>query len=469
MSPPAAIGSPHRVVVVGGGFGGIRAVQRLRHPGLDVTLIDRRNFHLFQPLTYQIATGALPAGQVAYPLRALFKSAGNVRVLLAQASAVDLAARRVALGNAPGTEAPASVPYDTLIVAAGSSYSYFGHEQWREYAAEVKTLESAIAVRSRILRAFEQAEMTDDEAVRERQMTFVIVGGGPTGVEMAGQIAELARDTLRRDFRAIDPRSTKVLLVEAGDRLLATFPRSLSAKATRSLTRLGVSPMLNQAVVDVDAHGVTVSAPDGSAQKIPAATVIWAAGVNASGLAAHLGQLAGAEVDPAGRVTVESDLTLRGHPEVIVLGDMVRVRDRDGNVRTLPGVAPVAIQQGHYAARLIRDRLKERSTPPFRYLDKGNLATIGRGRAVADLHIVRLSGLPAWLVWLFVHLWYLIGFENRLLVMIQWSFSFFTHGRGARLIDEPFPSAGGPVQSTNSPATRSSSATRPGIEARSRS
>lgn len=445
MSPPAETGSPHRVVVVGGGFGGIRAVQRLRHPGLDVTLIDRRNFHMFQPLTYQIATGALPEGQVAYPLRALFKSASNVRVVLAQVSAVDLGARQVLLSDAPGTRAPASVPYDTLIVAAGSSYSYFGHEQWREFAAEVKTLESAIAVRSRILRAFEQAEITDDEATRDRAMTFVVVGGGPTGVEMAGQIAELARDTLRRDFRAIDPRRAKVLLIEAGDRLLATFPRSLSAKAARSLQRLGVSPMLNHAVVDVDANGVAVSAAGGAAQKIAASTVIWAAGVMASGLAAQLGELAGAEVDRAGRLTVESDLTLRGHPEVIVLGDMVRVRDPDGNVQTLPGVAPVAIQQGHYAARLIRERLENRSTPPFRYLDKGNLATIGRGRAVADLHVVRLSGLPAWLVWLFVHLWYLIGFENRLLVMIQWSFSFFTHGRGARLIGEPFPPPAGPL------------------------
>ncbi len=433
------IGTPHRVVVVGGGFGGIRAVQRLRHPDLDVTLIDRRNFHLFQPLTYQVATGALPAGQVAYPLRALFKSARNVRVLLAQATAVDLDARRVLLGDAPGTTAPPWIPYDTLIVAAGSSYSYFGHEQWREFAAEVKTLESAIAVRSRILRAFEQAELTGDEAARDRAMTFVVVGGGPTGVEMAGQIAELARDTLRRDFRTIDPRRAKVLLIETGDRLLATFPRSLSAKATRSLARLGVSPLLDQAVIDIDADGVTVSAPGGSVTKIPTSTVIWAAGVRASGLAAQLGELTGANVDGAGRLTVESDLTLRGHPEVIVLGDMVRVRDRDGNALTLPGVAPVAIQQGHYAARLVRDRLENRSTPPFRYLDKGNVATIGRGRAVADLHLVRLSGLPAWLVWLLIHLWYLIGFENRLLVLIQWSFSFFTHGRGARLIDEPFP------------------------------
>ena len=430
-------GSPHRVVVVGGGFGGIRAVHRLRHADVDVTLVDRRNFHLFQPLTYQIATGALAPDQVAYPLRAIFKSASNVRVMLAQAAGFDLEARRLLLSDAPETNAPPWLPYDTLIVATGSSYSYFGHERWREFAAEVKTLESAITVRSRILRAFEQAELTDDEALRDREMTFVVVGGGPTGVEMAGQIAELARDTLRREFRTIDPRRAKVLLIEAGDRLLATFPRSLSAKAARSLQRLGVTPMLNQAVVDVGVGSVTVSAPGGAASQIPTSTVIWAAGVRASGLAADLGRLAGAEVDSAGRLTVEGDLTLPGHPEVIVLGDMVRVRDRNGQAVTLPGLAPTAIQQGSYAARLIRDRLQDRQTPPFRYRDKGNVATIGRGRAVVDLHLIRLSGLPAWLVWLVVHLWYLMGFENRLLVIIQWSFSFFTHGRGGRLIDEP--------------------------------
>jgi len=436
MSATSAIQSHHRVVVVGGGFGGIRAVHHLRDHDVDVTLIDRRNFHLFQPLTYQVATGALSAGQVAYPLRALFKSAANVRVMLAEASGLDLASKRVLLSSVPETRAPESLPYDTLIVAAGSSYSYFGHERWREFAAEVKTLESAVTVRSRILRAFERAELEPDERARDAEMTFVVVGGGPTGVEMAGQIGELARDTLRRDFRAIDPRRARVLLVEAGDRLLATFPPSLSAKAARSLQALGVTPMLNRTVVDVDARRVAVSAPGGATEQIQTSTVIWAAGVRAAGLASQLGELTGAEVDGAGRVTVGSDLTLRGHPEVIVLGDMVRVRNDAGEMIALPGVAPVAIQQGHYAARLIRDRLANQATPPFRYRDKGNVATIGRGRAVADLRFVRLSGLSAWLVWLFVHLFYLMGFENRLLVMVQWSFSFFTHGRGSRLIDQ---------------------------------
>jgi NADH dehydrogenase len=437
-SPP----SPHRVVVIGGGFGGLRAVQGLRDTPVQVTLIDRRNFHLFQPLTYQIATGALSPGEVAYPLRALFKSAPNVRVLLAEVSGFDLAAREVLLAEVPEARAPASVAYDTLVVAAGSHYSYFGHDDWADFAPEVKSLESALAVRSRILSAFEVAELTLDADVRNEELTFVIVGGGPTGVEIAGQIAELARDTLRRNFRAIDSRHARVLLIDTGDRLLSTFPPSLSRKAARSLERLGVRVMLNHTVVGVDARAVTVAAQGGEPERIPTATAIWAAGVTASGLASELGRSAGADVDRAGRLIVERDLTLRGHPEVIVLGDMVGVRDDHGGVLSLPGVAPVAIQQGQYAARLIRDRLGDRSTPVFAYRDKGNLATIGRGRAVADLRGIRLSGLPAWFAWLGVHLWYLIGFQNRLLVLIQWSVSFFTHGRAARLITAPSPQAG---------------------------
>jgi NADH dehydrogenase len=291
-------------------------------------------------------------------------------------------------------------------------------------------------VRSEILAAFERAELTTDPTVRAAEMTFVIVGAGPTGVEMAGQIGELAVDTLRHDFRVIDPRSAKVLLLDAGDRILPTFPPSLSAKADGALRRLGVTPIVNRPVVDMDRESVTVTTPDGARERIEAKTIIWAAGVTGSGLAGRLGELTGAEVDKAGRLTVEPDLTLPGHPEVIALGDMVRVRGRRGGVQTLPGVAPVAIQEGTYAGRLVSDRLRGRSTPAFRYIDKGNLATIGRGEAVADLRGLHLSGLPAWFVWLFVHLYYLIGFQNRLLVMIQWGFSFFTHGRGARIIDK---------------------------------
>jgi NADH:quinone reductase (non-electrogenic) len=341
---------------------------------------------------------------------------------------------------------PRAVPYDTLVVAAGSSYSYFGHDEWSTYAPEVKSLESALDVRSRILAAFERAELESDAAARSADLTFVVVGGGPTGVEMAGQIAEMARDTLRRDFREIDPRSARILLVEGTDRILGTFPASLSAKATRALRQLGVTPTLDRLVVGVDGTGVDLKKPDGSTERVPARTVIWAAGVRASGLAATLGELAGAEVDRAGRLTVEPDLTLAGHPEVVVLGDMVQVRSADGDVTALPGVAPVAIQQGRYAARLIADRLAGRATPAFHYRDKGNLATIGRGRAVADFGFVRLSGALAWVTWLLVHLWYLIGFQNRLLVFLRWLFSFATHGRGARLITgrwENPPPAGG--------------------------
>ena len=432
----------HRVVVVGGGFGGLQAAVHLASAPVELTLVDRRNFHLFQPLTYQIATGALSPGEVCYPLRAIFKRRPNVRVMLAEVSGFDLDAREVQLEPAAGDAAPRSVPYDTLIVAGGSRYSYFGHDEWQRVAPEVKSLESALAVRARILSAFEAAELETDEERRRAWLTFVVVGAGPTGVEMAGQIGELARDTLRRDFRAIDPRQGRVLLVEIADRVLTTFPPSLSRKAARSLEHLGVTPLLGHTVVGIDEESVTVRAPDGGSERIPARTVIWAAGVTASRLAARLaepgsaGEAGGrsAQLDRAGRIAVEPDLTLPGHPEVLALGDMVRVRDRSGTPQVLPGVAPVAMQQGRYAAKLVRARLQGRERGPFHYRDKGNLATIGRLRAVADLHVVRLSGLLAWVTWLVVHLWYLIGFQNRLLVIIRWGFSFATRGRGARLI-----------------------------------
>jgi NADH:ubiquinone reductase (H+-translocating) len=422
---------PHRVVIVGGGFAGIRAARKLADAPVEVTLIDRRNFHLFQPLTYQVATGALSPNDVAYPLRALFKSDRNVRVLMAEVSGFDLERRLVLLSDDAELE---HLEYDTLIVAGGSSYSYFGHEEWRAHAGEVKSLESAVTVRSRLLAAFERAEMSDDPAEREAELTFVVVGGGPTGVEMAGQIGELARDTLHRDFRTINSRTAQVLLVEMSDRLLATFPESLSAKAGRQLEQLGVTPTLGQTVVAIDPDSVTLRGSDGAERHVPSKTVIWAAGVTASGLASDLGTAAGAEVDKAGRVTVEPDLTLTGHPEVFVLGDMVRVRSADGTAEELPGVAPVAIQQGVYAAKTIAQRLKGESGKPFHYFNKGNVATIGRGRAVVDLGFLRLSGFPAWVIWLVIHIFYLIGFENRLLVIVQWTFSFIGHGRSGRLI-----------------------------------
>ena len=432
----------HRVLVVGGGFGGLHAALRLRRAPVQVTVVDRRNFHLFQPLTYQVANGALSPGEVAYPLRAIFKRADNVRVLLAEVFDFDLDARQVHVRPVAGSFTPASLPYDSLIVAGGSRYFYFGHEEWGDLAPEVKSLESALLVRQRLLRAFEAAEMEPDPDRRRGWLTFVVIGAGPTGVEMAGQIAEMARRTLRRDFRSIDPGSGRILLVEAADRVLTTFPPSLSAKAARSLEQLGVTPLLHRTVVGIDEESVTVKGPDGASERLPARTAIWAAGVAASGLAARLAELTGAEVDRAGRVAVEPDLTLPGRPEVIALGDMVRVRDEDGVAVALPGVAPVAMQQGRYAADAVRSRLEGGGTPPFRYRDKGNLATIGRVRAVAEIKGVRLSGAVAWVTWLIVHLWYLIGFQNRLLVVIRWSINLFTGGRGARLITgDPQPSA----------------------------
>jgi NADH dehydrogenase len=435
----------HRVVVVGGGFGGLQAVLKFRRAPVDVTLVDRRNFHLFQPLTYQVATGALSPGEIAYPLRAIFKRYRNVRVLMAEVADFDLDAREVHLRPVFGVPAPAVLPYDTLIVAGGSNYSYFGHDDWREYAGEVKSLESALVVRSRLLSAFETGEVEQDPDRRAAWLTFVVVGGGPTGVEMAGQIGELARDTLRRDFRTIDPRTARILLVEALDRVLTTFPRSLSAKAARSLERLGVTVLTGRTVVGIDRESVTIDSGSGEADRIPSRTVVWAAGVTASRLGARLAELTGAESDRAGRVAVEADLTLPGYPEVFALGDMVRVRGPDGAAVVLPGVAPVAMQQGRYAAKVVLARLRSRETRPFHYRDKGNLATIGRAAAVANIKGLKLSGLVAWIVWLTVHLFYLVGFQNRVLVFIRWSVSFITRGRGARLITgagaEPSPSS----------------------------
>jgi NADH dehydrogenase len=412
----------HRVVIVGGGFGGLQAALHLKHKEIEVTLVDRRNFHLFQPLAYQVATGALAAGEVCYPLRAIFRGEERIRVVLAEVTGFDLDAKTVRMRTAAGEETAA---YDTLIVAGGSEYNYFGHPEWQQHAAELKSLEGALHIRAQILRAFEAAEVAADEEERARLLTFVVVGAGPTGVEMAGQIAEIARDT-RRDFRSYDTSRTRVLLVEAGDRVLAAFPPKLSAKAAKALESLGVTPLVNHLVTDLDADGVTMEH-----ERVRAGTVIWAAGVLASGLSQTLAEAGGAETDSVGRIVVEPDLTLPGHPDVLAIGDMVQVRGED----PLPGVAPVAMQMGRYAAKLIRNRLRERETGPFKYKDKGNLATIGRARAVADLPPrIRVSGFVAWALWLGIHLFYLIGFQNRLLVVMRWSFSFLTHGRGTRLI-----------------------------------
>src|ERR1700742_3255714 len=426
--------APHRVAVIGGGFGGLQAAKHLAAAPVELTFIDPRNFHLFQPLSYQVATGALSPAEICYPLRAIFKGRPNVRVVMATVEAVDLGKRELRLRPAADGGEEFEVGYDTLIVGAGSAYSYFGHEEWRQFAPEVKSLESALELRARLLGAFEAAELEADAERRAALLTFVVVGGGPTGVEMAGQIAELARDTLSDEFRTIDPAETRVLLVEMADRLLGTFPPSLSRKAASQLEHLGVTPMLSHTVVGIDADSVTVEGGGEDARRIAAHNVIWAAGVTASGLGGVLAGQCGGDLDKAGRISVEPDLTLPGHPEVFAIGDMIRVRDRHGEPQVLPGVAPVAMQQGRYAAKAIRARLAGRPVSPFHYFDKGNLATIGRARAVADLHFLRLSGFPAWLTWLFVHLFYLIGFQNRLLVLVRWSFSFLSRGRGARVI-----------------------------------
>jgi NADH:ubiquinone reductase (H+-translocating) len=428
--------SRHRVVVVGGGFAGLQAVRGLRGSGVDVTLVDRQNYSLFQPLVYQVATGALSPAEIAAPLRGVVKRQRNARVLLAEATAVDLERRAVTLTNLPNEAGETTIAFDTLVAAGGSEYSYFGHDEWERYAPQPKSLEGALEIRTRILRAFEAAEVEQDPERRRAWLTFVVVGGGPTGVEMAGQIAELARDTLRRDFRSVDTSTARVLLVEAAPHLLSGFPASLSAKAARSLERLGVTPLVDRTAVEIGPGSVSLRDPEGNVSSVPARTAIWAAGVTASGLAGIVARAAGVELDRAGRIPVGPDLTVPGHPEVLALGDMASVHRADGTPIGLPGLAPVAIQQGRYAARAIRRRLEGGEPQPFHYRDKGNLATIGRFAAVADIKGLHLSGFIAWATWLLVHLFYLIGFQNRAVVLLRWTISFVTHGRGDRLIGE---------------------------------
>jgi|SRR5579884_89670 len=437
----APASNPHRlrVVIVGGGFGGLQAARALAARGardlVEVTVIDRHNYHLFQPLSYQVATGALAPGDIAMPLRHIFRGREHVRVLLGEVTGFDLPARRVDFDAGPPV-GRGSLGYDALLVAAGSDYSYFGHDEWREVALEVKSLDSALEVRGRILHAFEAAELRPEE--QEAWLTFVVVGAGPTGVEMAGQIAELSRDTLAGEFRRIDPRRGRVLLVETADRVLTSFPDPLPERAERALAQLGVTPVLGHTVIGIDEGGVELEDRRGGRRRIAARTVVWAAGVRASPLAAMLARAAGGETDRAGRLTVEADLSLRGFPEVSAIGDMVRVRPAlNAEPVTLPGLAPVAMQQGRHVAGLILARAAGRGSPiPFRYRDKGTLATIGRARAVAQIRGVRLSGLLAWLAWLLVHIFYLIGFQNRIVVLLRWSYSYLTRGRGSRLITE---------------------------------
>ena len=425
--------APHRVVILGGGFAGLAAARKLRRVPVEITLIDRRNFHLFQPLLYQVATGGLSPANIASPLRRVVGGQRNCRVVLGEVTGIDVGGRSV-------LTAEDAYPYDTLIVATGATHNYFGHPEWEDRAPGLKTVEDATGIRRRILEAFETAER---EALRAPEevageapqtlgslLTFVVVGAGPTGVEMAGALAEMSRFTLRHEFRAIDPAEARILLLEGGERVLPSFEPKLSERARRSLEDLGVTVRTGAFVTGIDEEGVVVSV-GGTDERIPARTIVWAAGVEASPLGEDLAR-AGATLDRAGRVLVEPDLTVPGHPEIFVLGDLASFQHGE---KELPGTAPVALQQGAYAARLIADRVRGRGgRAPFSYWNRGIMATIGRSRAVADAFGIRFWGLPAWLAWLFVHLFFLIEFENRVLVLVQWAWNYITFGRGARLI-----------------------------------
>jgi NADH dehydrogenase len=406
------------VVIIGGGFGGLSAAKALRKADVQVTLLDRRNHHVFQPLLYQVATATLSPGDIAAPIRWILRRARNVRVLLGDASRVDVGARRVELTDG------AMLDYDYLIVASGSSHAYFGHEEWERYAPGLKTLEDAITIRRRILIAFEKAERETDPVRRRELLTFVLVGGGPTGVELAGTLAEIARQTLRDEFRTIDTSLARIILVEAS-RILASFPEDLQEKARESLARLGIDVREGVAVTSIDAHGVMLGA-----ERLDAGTVVWAAGVAASPLVRTLG----VPVDRAGRVLVEPDLSIPGHPEVFVVGDAAAFLHQGGKL--LPGVAQTAMQGAAHAAKNILRRQRGEATEPFVYRNLGNMAIVGRGSAVADLPWARFSGAIGWLSWLFLHIVMLIGFRNRIVVLFEWAIAFLTFQRGARLITQ---------------------------------
>ncbi len=415
----------HRVVIVGGGFGGLYAARALKRAPVSVTLIDRRNFHLFQPLLYQVATGGLAPGDISAPLRNILRRQKNVDVMLAEVIDIDAEGKAVVLASE-------RVPYDTLIVAAGAQTSYFGHEEWADSAPGLKTIEDALYVRRRILEAFEYAEWESDAAARHAWLTFVVVGGGPTGVELAGAIAEIANDTLKSDFRHINPGSARVVLVEGVPRVLSTYPESLSSKARRALERLGVEVVTDTHVTQIDGRHVRLKTGDRE-RELQTRTVIWAAGVRVVPLGQALADGTGAPTDRAGRFQVEQDFSLPKHPDIFVVGDMATYRDTGG--QQLPGVSPVAIQAGKYVAKLIARRIRGKPDPkPFKYLNRGELATIGRAKAVADVGPVHFAGLVAWLFWLFVHVMELAGYENRLLVLQQWAWNYFTRNRSTRLI-----------------------------------
>jgi NADH dehydrogenase len=430
-----------RVLVIGCGFGGLEATRALRRADVDITLVDKANHHLFQPLLYQVATAGLSAPAIAAPVRFLFRNQPNVTTLLGEVAAIDVQARLARLTDGTG------LPYDHLIVAAGATHSYFGHDEWAVHAPGLKTLDDAFEIRRRILLAFEAAEKESDPARRAAWLTFVLIGAGPTGVEMAGTLAEIARHTLPGEFRRIDPSSARILLLEGGPRVLQAMPESLSASAQRQLEALGVEVRLNARVVAIDGEGLQVHPAAGEPYRIESRCIVWSAGVAASPLGRQLAESAGAQVDRAGRVAVEPDLSLPGHPEISVIGDLAAARSfvPGQEPKPVPGVSPGAKQMGRQAAANILRRLRGEPTQAFRYRDYGNLATIGRNSAVVDLASpagpIRFSGLLAWQFWLFAHIYFLIGFRNRLVVLIDWASAYWSKQRYARVVTDINPPA----------------------------
>ena len=416
--------SPHHVVIVGGGFGGLHAAQSLGNANVQVTLIDKRNFHLFQPLLYQVATGGLSPSDISSPLRSILNKHQNTKVIMGEVRDVDPHQQKVFLNKG-------EINYDTLIVATGVSHHYFGNEQWAPTAPGLKTVEDALEMRRRIFMAFEAAEKETEIEKRRAWLTFVIVGGGPTGVELAGAIAELAYSTLKRDFRNINTAEAKIVLVEGMDRVLPPYPPELSAKAEASLVKLGVKVQTKALVTNIEDNVVTIRQGE-NIEMVEARTVLWAAGVKASVMGTILAEHTGVELDRVGRVMVESDLSIKGYPQIFVIGDLANFTKPDG--KPLAGVAPVATQEGKYVADLISKRLVSQKLAPFEYFDAGSLSVIGRHSAVADFGSLKISGFFAWLIWVFVHIYYLIDFDNKLVVFIQWTWSYFTRRRGARLI-----------------------------------
>lgn len=424
MTNEVAKQAPHHVVIVGGGFGGLHAAQSLGTAPVQVTLIDKRNFHLFQPLLYQVATGGLSPADISSPLRSILNKYQNIKVLMGEVKDVDPHQQKVFLNKG-------EIDYDTLIVSTGVSHHYFGNDEWAANAPGLKTVEDALEMRRRIFMAFEAAEKETDPEKRRAWLTFLIVGGGPTGVELAGAIAELAYSTLKKDFRNIDTSEARVMLVEGMDRVLPPYPAELSAKAEASLVKLGVQVQTKALVTNIQDHEVTIRQGERT-EVLEARTILWAAGVKASAMGKILADQTGAQLDRVGRVMVESDLSVPGYPDVFVIGDLANFTKPDGS--SLAGVAPVATQEGKYVADLIAKRLVGQSLPPFEYSDAGSLSVIGRHSAVVDLGRVKLSGFLAWLIWVFVHIYYLIEFDNKLVVFIQWTWNYFTRKRGARLI-----------------------------------